>query len=112
MQIESTTAVSSSTGIKPYTSRSIRHLDELPGNPFILQPCHTKTGLATLGGTFITGGQTGRKGCFAEESEEVREEREFVDDNDPFRARSADELELPYTSSNNDIYDEDRYEED
>ena len=65
-------------------SSSVHHSAVTPGRSPFLKPCRTNMSLASQGGCFITGGQTGRQGLFIPDNEDTEFEREFVNANDPF----------------------------
>jgi hypothetical protein len=68
----------------PRQSSSERHSTKMSGGSPFLKPCRTRISLASQGGCFITGGQTGRQGLFIPDNEDTEFEREFVNANDPF----------------------------
>lgn len=64
--------------------------------------------LASLGGTFVSGGQRGRKGCFIPMNEDERDEEYFLNHNDSLRPErlSFDEL-AGWNTPRPERYDED-----
>ncbi len=68
----------------PRKSSSERRSTRMSGGSPFLKPYRTKVSLASQGGCFITGGQTGRQGLFIPDTEDTEFEREFVNGNDPF----------------------------
>ncbi|HUC01899.1 MAG TPA: hypothetical protein VMA75_03265 [Candidatus Paceibacterota bacterium] len=94
-RVQSLFVVRGNENIPSPKNSTLKHSSMTPGRTRYLRPCRTTMDLArTFGGTFVTGGERGRKACLIPENEDTVFDQEFLTANDPFSrpAVSLDEL--------------------
>lgn len=94
-RVQSIFVVQGNSDIPSPKNSTLSHGPRTPARSGRLKPCRTTMSLAAFGGTFVTGGERTRRGCFIPTDEDSAFDEQRVNKNDPFSHHSSlpDELE-------------------